>query len=51
MGESDENLETFLDEADEFVYRAYKYDGELEAVYIKAHPEKFVFEGYYNKIV
>ena len=51
MDESDENFETFLDEADEFVYRAYKYDGEFEAAYIKAHPEKFVFEGYYNKIV
>ena len=51
MDESDENFETFLDEADEFVYRTYKYDGEFEAAYIKAHPEKFVFEGYYNKIV
>lgn len=34
-----------LDKADKFIY---KYDGEeTELNYIKAHPEKFVFEGEY----
>lgn len=35
----------FLDEADNFIY---KYKGEdNELAYIKANPEKFVFDGYY----
>lgn len=42
------DLGQFLDEADRFVYR---YDGVYEDKYVKAHPEKFIFEGYYNALV
>ena len=35
----------------QLVYKVYEYGGEYEIKYIKAHPEKFVFDGYYNKIV
>ena len=47
----DENFEEFLDNADNVVYDLYDYDYTFEMKYIKSHPEKFVFEGYYNKIV
>lgn len=37
----------FLDEADDFIY---DYEGEEnELKYIKSHPEKFVFEGKYER--
>ena len=51
MEELDENFEEFLDEADKLVYKVYEYGGEYEIKYIKAHPEKFLFDGYFNKIV
>ena len=51
MEELDENFEEFLDKADKVVYEVYEYDNKYEVKYIKAHPEKFVFDGYYNKIV
>ena len=48
MDKLNENFEELLEAADIFVYN---YDGVFEDVYVKAHPEKFAFEGYYNKIV
>lgn len=47
----EENFEEFLDEADKVVYDVYEYDDKHAIKYIKAHPEKFAFDGYYNKIV
>ena len=46
-----EDFEELLDKADNVVYDLYDYDYTFEMKYIKSHPEKFVFEGYYNKIV
>lgn len=43
---NEEEFFKILDEADDFIY---KYEGEEnELNYIKAHPEKFVFEGEYE---
>lgn len=45
LEENEEEFSKVLDEADDFVY---EYDGEEnELIYIKNHPEKFVFEGEY----
>lgn len=45
---NEEEFFKILDEADDFIY---EYDGEEnELNYIKAHPEKFVFEGEYEAI-
>lgn len=41
------NLYDVLDKADDFVYND---NGVPEDEYMKQHPEKFVFEGYYNKM-
>ncbi len=46
-----EDFEELLDKADNVVYDLYDYDYTFEMKYIKSHPEKFVFEGYYSKIV
>lgn len=48
LEEENENaFSELLDEADDFIYG---YDGEeSELAYIKKHPEKFVFEGYYRE--
>ena len=37
----DDNLEEFLEQADNFVY---DYEGTFEDTYIKNHPEKFIFK-------
>ena len=37
----DDNLEEFLEQADNFVY---DYEGIYEDIYIKNHPEKFIFK-------
>lgn len=45
---NEEEFFKILDEADDFIY---KYEGEEnELNYIKAHPEKFVFEGEYERL-
>ncbi|WP_249960789.1 DMP19 family protein [Histophilus somni] len=45
LEENEEEFYKFLDEADDFVY---EYEGEEnEVIYIKNHPEKFIFEGEY----
>lgn len=49
MDKMSEDFEELLDKADSVVYDLYDYAFEMK--YIKSHPEKFVFEGYYNKIV
>ena len=41
----DEKVEKLFDEADNFVY---DYEGVYEDEYVRAHPEKFVFDGYYE---
>ena len=41
----DEKVEKLFDEADNFVY---DYEGIYEDEYARAHPEKFVFDGYYE---
>ena len=51
MDKMSEDFEELLDKADSVVYDLYDYDYAFEMKYIKSHPEKFVFEGYYNKIV
>lgn len=51
MDKMGEDFEELLDKADNVVYDLYDYDYTFEMKYIKSHPEKFVFEGYYNKIV
>lgn len=51
MDKMDEDFEELLDKADSVVYDLYDYDYTFEMKYIKEHPDKFVFEGYYNKIV
>ena len=51
MDKMGEDFEELLDKADSVVYDLYDYDYAFEMKYIKSHPEKFVFEGYYNKIV
>ena len=51
MDKMGEDFEELLDKADNVVYDLYDYDYIFEMKYIKSHPEKFVFEGYYNKIV
>ena len=45
------HFQELLDKADSVVYDLYDYDYTFEMKYIKSHPDKFVFEGYYNKIV
>lgn len=51
MDKMGEDFEELLDKADNVVYDLYDYEYTFEMKYIKSHPEKFVFEGYYNKIV
>ena len=51
MDKMGEDFEELLDKADSVVYDLYDYDYTFEMKYIKEHPDKFVFEGYYNKIV
>ena len=51
MDKMSEDFEELLDKADSVVYDLYDYDYTFEMKYIKEHPDKFVFEGYYNKIV
>lgn len=51
MDKMSEDFEEFLDKADSVVYDLYDYDYTFEMKYIKEHPDMFVFEGYYNKIV
>ena len=51
MDKMSEDFEELLDKADSVVYDLYDYDYAFEMKYIKSHPDKFVFEGYYNKIV
>ena len=51
MDKMSEDFEELLDKADSVVYDLYDYNYTFEMKYIKSHPEKFVFEGYYNKIV
>lgn len=51
MDLTDENFEEFLDKADNVLYNLYDYDNRYEIDFIKSHPDKFIFEGYYNKIV
>jgi hypothetical protein len=51
MDKMSEDFEELLDKADSVVYDLYDYDYTFEMKYIKSHPDKFVFEGYYNKIV
>ena len=51
MDKMGEDFEELLDKADSVVYDLYDYDYTFEMKYIKSHPDKFVFEGYYNKIV
>ena len=51
MDKMSEDFEELLDRADSVVYDLYDYDYTFEMKYIKSHPDKFVFEGYYNKIV
>ena len=51
MDKMSEDFEELLDKADSVVYDLYDYDYAFEMKYIKEHPDKFVFEGYYNKIV
>ena len=41
------NLYDVLNKADDFVYND---NGVPEDEYMKQHPGKFVFEGYYNKM-
>lgn len=51
MDKMSEDFEELLDKADSVVYDLYDYDYTFEMKYIKEHPDKFIFEGYYNKIV
>ena len=51
MESLEDGFDELLEEADSFVYDTYDYDSEYEVNYVKSHPEKFVYEGYYNKMV
>ena len=41
----DEKIEDLFEDADNFVY---DYEGVYEDEYVRTHPEKFVFDGYYE---
>ena len=51
MEDLEDGFDELLEEADSFVYDTYDYDSEYEVNYVKSHPDKFVYEGYYNKMV